>query len=226
MNEIQMRVLVVDDHALFRDGIVSLLTASGFEIVAQVGDGVTAMQEMARLKPNLVLLDINMPEMSGLDVLVQIRQEYPETQVVMLTASESDEHLLAAIRSGAQGYLLKNLDAKGLLASINGLKKGEAAISRKLTAKLINRLAQTEEAAQTEASVEPESEITKREQELLVYIADGLTNKAIANELDISENTVKYHLKNILRKMNVQNRAEAVAYAVRSGLISDKDTTA
>src|SRR5512137_1305239 len=126
-----MRVLVVDDHSLFRDGIVSLLGATGFTVVGQAGDGKAAVAEALRLKPELVLLDIHMPEMTGLEALKQIKAQLPETRVVMLTVSEAEESLGEAIRNGADGYLLKHLSGTEFIEMLDGLKRGEAAITRK-----------------------------------------------------------------------------------------------
>ncbi|MEW6717016.1 MAG: response regulator transcription factor [Chloroflexota bacterium] len=209
-----MRVLVADDHSLFRDGIVSLLEASGFEVVGQAGDGEQAIQETRRLKPDIVLMDITMPHLSGLEALREIKTEFPDIHVVMLTVSDEDEDLLAAIKAGANGYLLKNLNASQFLEMINGLKEGEAALTRKTTARLIEGFRITNQEKQ-----KPEPSLTTREIELLELVAEGLANKAIAQKLEISENTVKYHIRNILQKLNVQNRTEAVIHAIRVGVI-------
>ncbi len=210
-----LRVLVADDHSLFRDGIVSLLEAAGMTVVGEAGDGVEAVELATRLRPDLILLDIHMPEMDGLEALRRIRAALPEVRVVMLTVSDDDENLVAAVQAGASGYLLKNLDAKGFLASLRGLQRGEAAMTRKTMAQLMEALAEKKE----ERKSEPRDLLTSREEELLRLVAAGLSNKAIAQRLSISENTVKFHMKNILQKLNVRNRAEAAAYAVREGLV-------
>ncbi len=214
------RVLVVDDHALFREGIVSLLTVAGFVVVGQVGDGEAAVQAVLRLKPDLVLLDINLPAgMDGLDTLRRIREVDEEAQVVILTASENNAHLVTAVRYGACGYMLKTLDSKGFIASLQGLERGEAALSRFLTAQLMESLNRAHR-VRPSSDAATEDELSERELEMLRYVSAGLTSKLIAEKAGITENTVKYHVKNILRKLNVQNRAEAVAYAVQIGLIS------
>jgi len=209
-----MRVLVADDHSLFRDGIVSLLEAAGFEVVGQVGDGRAAVEAAQRLRPDLVLMDITMPQMSGLEALRRIKAELPEVQVVMLTVSDDDADLIEAVKSGARGYLLKNLTADEFLDMLGGLERGEAAMTRQTTARLLQGLADL-----SQPRAEPMEGLTQREIELLRLVAEGLSNKAIAQALSISENTVKYHLKNILQKLGVQNRAEAVAHALRAGLL-------
>lgn len=209
-----MRVLVADDHSLFRDGIASLIEAAGFKVVGQVGDGQAAVEAALRLRPDLVLMDISMPQMSGLEALRQIKAQAPEVHVVMLTVSDDDASLLQAIQSGARGYLLKNLNAEEFLDMLAGLQRGEAALTRQMTARLLNGLAK-----QSQRQLGPVERLTPRELELLRLVAEGLPNKAIAQRLSVSENTVKYHMKNILQKLGVRNRAEAIAHALRAGLL-------
>jgi len=208
-----MRVLVADDHSLFRDGIISLLEAANFEVVGQVGDGEAAVEAALRLRPDLVLLDITMPKMSGLEALRQIKAKLPETQVVMLTVSDDDANLFEAVEAGAIGYLLKDLNADDFLRMLDGLQRGEAAISRRMAARLMRGFA-----ASSRQQIEPEKRLTQREIELLQLVARGMSNKAVAQALSISENTVKYHLRNILQKLGVQNRTEAVFRAIGAGL--------
>ena len=215
------RVLVIDDHALFRDGVVSLLKAAGMSVVGEAGDGKAAVQEALRLKPDLVLLDIHMPEGGGLVALKKIRAQLPETKVVMLTVSEDNDDLMEAISSGAHGYLLKSLNAKGFLSSLEGLERGEAAMTRTTVTQLMGIVSHQANAEEGEKKGAKSDLLTEREIELLQLIARGSSNKAIAQELHISENTVKYHMKNILQKTNLQNRTEVAAYAVRNGLIKE-----
>ena len=212
-----MRVLVVDDHPLFRDGIVSLLEAAGFEVVGEADNGQEAIRQTQRTQPDLVLMDISMPRMSGLIALEAIKAAHPTTQVVMLTVSEEDEDLLTAVQAGASGYLLKNLDAEQFLDLLAGLQKGEAAMTRKTTARLIAGVA-----AQASQPQKYEVRLTKRELELLNLVAEGLSNKAIGQRLSVSENTVKYHIRNILQKLQVQNRTEAVSVAMQAGWIASE----
>jgi DNA-binding NarL/FixJ family response regulator len=209
-----MRVLVADDHSLFRDGIISLLEAGGFDVVGQVGNGRAAVEATVRLRPDVVLMDIDMPQMDGLQALALIKQEFPETQVVMLTVSEDDANLYEAVKFGADGYLLKNLTANQFYDMLDGLQRGEAAMTRQTTAHLMKGLAGG-------SSLLPSlhQELTQREIELLQLMADGMSNKVIAETLCVSENTVKYHLKNMMQKLGVQNRTEAVAHAMRIGLL-------
>jgi len=209
-----MRVLVADDHSLFRDGIVSLLDAAGFQVIGQVGDGQEAVEIATQLQPELVLLDITMPNLNGLEALAQIKRNTPETKVVMLTVSDDDEHLFAAIKAGASGYLLKNLNADEFLDMLEGIKKGEAAITRKTAARLLDGFKESGQISQ-----KPSVQLTKRELVLLEFVGQGLSNRGVAQKLGVSENTVKYHMRNIMQKLEVQNRTEAVTHAMRLGLI-------
>lgn len=210
-----MDILVVDDHALFRDGLTNLLEAGGFTIVGQVGDGESAVREAARLKPDLVLMDINLPGISGLEALCMIKDLDPEQKVVMLTVSEDDDYLIEAVKFGASGYLLKTLDSDGLLASLWGVERGEMAISRRATTRVIDRLV-TLTQGQAQAA---EQILTPRENELLGHVAEGHSNRDIAEILSVSENTVKYHMRQILRRLDVSNRTEAVTEAIRIGIL-------
>ena len=209
-----MRVLVVDDHSLFRDGIVSLLDAAGFDVVGQAGDGITAVQQAIKLKPELVLLDINMPDMSGLDVLKEIKFSLPETRVVMLTASDDDNLIANAVKAGADGYLLKHLKAPEFVQLLEGVKRGEAAITHKTMSFLMKQIADPVTKLKGDAVM-----LSQREIEIVRLLAEGSSNKSIGEQLSLSENTIKYHIKKILQKLNVQNRTEAVTYAIRNNLI-------
>ncbi len=208
-----MRILVADDHSLFRDGIISLLEATGFDVIGNVGNGEDAVSETLRLNPDLVLLDISMPRLTGLEALTQIKATRPQTKVVMLTVADDDETLFRAVRAGADGFLLKSLTSEEFLELLEGLQRGEAAMTRQTTAKVLRGFSQISAAAEKPT-------LSKREIELLLLIADGLSNRAIAQRLVISLNTVKYHVKNILTKLDVQNRTEAVTKALKEGLIS------
>ncbi|MBC8506032.1 MAG: response regulator transcription factor [Anaerolineales bacterium] len=212
-----MRVVVADDHSLFRDGIISLLEAAEYEVVAQVGDGVAALEAVRRHKPDLALLDISMPEMNGLEALEKIKAESPGTKVVMLTVSDADEDLFKSIEIGADGYLLKDLDAGEFLSILDGINNGEAAVTRKIAARIMGRVKDLAQQNEDE-----KGGLSPREVEVLALLGDGLPNRAIAERLFVSENTVKYHVRNILQKLGAQNRTEAVAHAMRMGLI-DQD---
>ena len=212
-----MRILVVDDHSLFREGIVGLLTAGGMEVVGQAGDGPSALSEATRLRPDLVLLDINMPDMSGLEVLRELRRRLPKTTVVILTVSDDDDDLVEAIKAGARGYLLKTVGANVLLERLHGLERGEAAMTGDTVSRLVNYMAQSASAASQPAP--SLSILTQREREVLRLVALGLSNGVIGQRLGVTTHTVKFHVSNILGKLRLQSRAEAAAYVARNGLL-------
>ena len=210
-----MRVLVADDHSLFRDGLVSLLEAAGYEIAAQVGDGQEALIQAKRTKPDLILLDLSMPRLNGLEALPQLFEIVPEAKIVILTVSEQDDDLLRVIQAGAHGYLEKNLNADDFLELLGGVERGEAALTGRTAARLMAKLAENRSPTKTVTE-----DLTVRELELLDLVGEGFSNRAISESLSISTNTVKYHLKNIFQKLGAQNRAEAVAHAIRTGILS------
>ena len=211
-----MRVLVADDHSLFRDGLVSLLEAAGHQVVGQVGDGQAAVEAARRLDPELILLDVSMPNLDGLAALRQIKAERPHAKVVMLTVSD-DDTLFEALEAGAQGYLLKSLSADEFLEILKGVARGEAALTRKTATRLVDGLAKGKRRTE-----EPQHRLTPRESALLELVVSGTSNKAIAQEMSISENTVKYYMKSILQKLGARNRTEAATLALREGLISQE----
>ena len=215
------RVMVADDHSLFRDGIISLLEAAGFTVVAEAGTGKEILDAMSDSTPDLVLLDLTMPGMSGLEALKQIRLDHPDVKVVILTVSDDDDDLMAAIQAGASGYLLKDLDSQEFLELLSGLERGEAPMTRKTAGRLMSRLASPQQ--DTNKAL---PHLSDRELEVLGLVSRGMANKAIADRLSISENTVKYHMKNILQKLDVQNRTEAVSHALQSGLVESPVETA
>jgi len=208
-----MRIIVADDHSLFRDGVVSLLEAAGFDVVGQAGDGRQAVDLVVELKPDLVLLDITMPHMGGLEALRRIRERAPDVHAVMLTVSDDDADLLEAMRSGASGYLLKNLKSEEFLELLDGLARGETALTRQAASRVIHGLTQSRQ------TVGRGVLLTERELELLPLLVEGLANRAIAERLSVSENTVKYHVKAILQKLDAKNRTEAAMFAIRAGLV-------
>jgi len=210
-----VRVLVADDHSLFRDGLVSLLEAAGYEIAAQAGDGQEALIQAKRTKPDLILLDLSMPRLNGHDALPQLLEIVPDAKIVILSVSEEDDDLLKVIQAGAHGYLVKNLNAKDFLELLAGLEHGEAALTRRTAARLMSKLAENRLPMKTGTE-----NLTVRELELLELVGEGFSNRAISEQLTISTNTVKYHLKNIFQKLGAQNRAEAVAHAIRAGILS------
>ncbi len=213
-----IRVLLVDDHPLFRRGIASLLSAeAGFEVVGEASNGGEAVEKARNLMPDVILMDISMPEVNGLEATRRIKQEFPYVHIVILTVSDEDENLFEAIRSGAQGYLLKKIEPQTLFTTLRGALEGSAPISRTMATKLLAEFAR--QSRRETAVPTPTTTLTEREKEVLGLIAHGRTNKEIAGALSIAENTVKNHLKNILEKLHLENRVQAATYAIREGLV-------
>jgi DNA-binding NarL/FixJ family response regulator len=210
-----MRVLLADDHALFRDGIASLLEAWGHDVVGLASNGAQAVEMAKRLAPDLVLMDVRMPGMSGLVATGLIHDARPEVSIVMLTVSEDEDDLFAAVKAGAQGYLLKNLEAAEFRLLLEAVSRGEPAISPATAARIIDELLHPSGAGDAGPD-----RLTERELEVLRLVTAGLRNKEIAAQLGISENTAKFHLKNILGKLHAESRTEVAARAVREGLIT------
>lgn len=209
-----LRVLVVDDHRLFRQGLIGLMRTRPdlVDVIGEASSGSEALQLIARLHPDIVLMDIHMPDGDGLETAACVRQHHPGVAVVMLTASESDDHLFQAMRLGAAGYLLKDLDADELFNLLGGLERGEAVMTRAMSSRLLRQATSAESNPSTDT-------LTEREIDVLRLVALGASNPQIADELVISVNTVKVHLRNILDKLCVENRAQAAVYAVRWGLL-------
>lgn len=212
-----MRVLLADDHALFRAGIASLLKAWGLEVVGQAGDGDEAILQARRQRPDLIFMDIMMPRRNGLDAMRAIKAEMPAVKVVMLTVSDDEADLFEAIKSGAEGYLLKNLREEEFAEFLSRLDRGEPIISSSLASKLLREFARLKEAGQTRGA---DDELTDREKEVLRLVARGATNKEISAALHITENTVSFHMKNILAKLHLRNRAQVVAWAASHGFLT------
>lgn len=218
-----LTVLIADDHRLFRQGLIGLLGTRPdlVQVVGEAATGREAITMTRSLRPALALMDIAMPDGTGLDALQTIRERMPETAVVMLTASDENEHLRRAMRLGAAGYLLKDLDAQELFKLIAGVAQGEAAITRAMAARMLQDLAQDREEPAPESTLL--GDLTEREIDVLRLVAQGVSNPEIAEELYITVNTVKTHLRNILDKLHVENRTQAATYAVQKGLITPFD---
>lgn len=211
-----MRVLIADDHALFRDGLRSLLEARGIDVVAEARNGREAVALAEREVPDIVLMDLAMPEMGGLAATRMISAEMPAVRVVVLTASEDDADLFEAIKSGAQGFLPKDIEARRLFEMLDGVTRGEPALTPGLARKLLDEFAQPRATRQEQ----PATQLTDRERDVLELLVQGITsNRELADRLVVSENTVKYHLRNILSKLHLENRAQVVAYALRNQLV-------
>ncbi len=213
-----MRVLLADDHALFRAGIASLLKAWGLDVVGQAGDGEEAVLQARQVRPDLIFMDISMPRRNGLEATRIIKAEMPDVQIVMLTVSDDDANLFEAIKSGAEGYLLKNLREEEFARLLSRVGQGEPLISPSLAAKLLREFARLK----SEQGHAAADELTDREKEVLAQVARGATNKEIATTLFISENTVNFHMKHILAKLHLRNRAQVVAWAHEHGLLSSR----
>jgi DNA-binding NarL/FixJ family response regulator len=216
-----MRVLLADDHALFRDGLRSLLEARGVDVIGEARNGREAVDRSRQLGPDVVLMDLHMPDLDGLAATRLISIEQPDVKVVILTASEEDAHLFEAIKSGAQGYLFKNLDSDELFRLLEGVGRGEPALTPTLARKLLGEFARPTPVMPAAVAAEQSVDaLTEREHEVLDLLVQGITsNRELAERLVITENTVKYHFRNILDKLHVQNRAQVVAFAVRHGMV-------
>jgi DNA-binding NarL/FixJ family response regulator len=211
-----MRILLADDHPLFRDGVASLLDAWGHEVVGQAGTAEEAVRAAKRLRPDLVLMDVRMPG-SGITATAAIKTNQPTVAIVMLTVSEDESDLFSAIKAGAQGYLLKNLESSQLRAMLGAVQRGEPAITPATAVRIIDDY-RRREAPRQSRPVDPD-ELTDRELEVLGLVTAGLRNKEIAGRLGVSENTAKFHLRNILEKLHASSRTELAARAVREGLL-------
>ncbi|MDH5357126.1 MAG: response regulator [Gammaproteobacteria bacterium] len=212
-----IRILLIDDHSLFRSGIKSLLESQDeFEVVAEASNGLDGIKLAKTLKPDVILLDLHMPGTNGLQTLQVLQQDVPESQVLMLTVSEDAQDLLQALRAGARGYLLKNIEIDFLVDSIHQAIKGESVISPQMAAKLADVIREPDPLQ----SIQQQTiHLTPRESEIIVLLARGESNKGIARTLDLAESTVKIHVQGILRKLNLSSRVQAAVYAVEHGLV-------
>lgn len=212
---LKTRVFLADDHTLVRKGIARLVESdSALEVVGEAADGLEALHQVRQLRPDVVLMDIYMPGCDGITATRMITQEMPEVRVVVLTVSEDDQNLFAAIKSGAHGYLLKRIGPRELTDAVKAAARGEASISPSTAARIM-----TEFARQSSARPRPGDGLTPREQEVLALVAQGLRDKQVASALGLSEHTVRNHLRSTLDKLQLRNRVEAATYAVRSGLV-------
>ncbi len=212
------RVLLADDHALFREGLVGILNAQpDLQVVGEADDGLAALVKAQELKPDLILMDVQMPGMDGLEATRRIKQVLPEAVIVMLTVRDDDEKLFEALKNGAQGYLLKEIRSKEMLAMLRGALRGEAALSPALAARVLAEFRRLSRGGIPPQ--EDESALTEREQQVLLQAAQGKSDKEIAETLAISVNTVKTHMRNILAKLHVRTRREAARVAKSKGLV-------
>ncbi len=210
-----IRIMVVDDHPVVRDGLAAMLsTQPDFEVVAEAATGREAVQKIAAARPDIMLLDLEMPDIDGVETLRQVREQYPAVRSLVFTAFDTDERILGALRAGAQGYLLKGAPRKELFQAIRVISEGGSLLQPVVTSKLLRHVS-----AQASESQSPRPAITGREMEVLHLMAQGLRNSEIAGQLTISERTVKFHVSSILGKLGAGNRTEAVKMAAQMGLI-------
>lgn len=216
-----IKVLIADDHKLFRQGLIGLMKTREdlVEVIGEAETGEEAVQLAEKLNPEVILMDIYMPKLDGLQAAKEIHRRFPHIAVVMLTSSERDGHLYEAAQLGVAGYLLKSLDADELFDLLHGVTNGETAMTRTMASKLLksvaNRMADEDKGEQS---------LTERELFVLRLVASGASNQEIADKLMISINTVKSHIKNILEKLQLENRTQAATYAVKHGLVSPRDS--
>jgi len=212
-------VLLIDDHALVRRGIEQLLQSRGVQVVASVSSGEEGIRRARELPADLILLDVKMPGMSGIETLKRLRAEGIKTKVVMLTMSREDADLAAALKAGAQGYVLKDIEPEELLPTLEAAMGGEHVVAREMVGSLARQVGgKGARGREASGDAAPFAELTPREREILEALADGLSNKMIARALQITDGTVKLHVKAILRKLGVRSRVEAAVAAVEQGL--------
>jgi two-component system nitrate/nitrite response regulator NarL len=208
-----LRLLVVDDHTLFRRGLVALLACdASVQVVGEAGDATEAVRRAGDLQPDIILLDNHLPGATGIQALPGLKEAAPRARIVLLTVSEDDEDLQAALRGGAHGYLLKTIEGDALVSALHRVMRGEPAISPELMGKLVAAL-QAPAPARVADVPDPVAQLSAREREVLQEIARGASNKAIARTLDIAETTVKIHVQHILRKLNLDSRVQAAVVA-------------
>jgi two-component system, NarL family, nitrate/nitrite response regulator NarL len=210
-----LNIILIDDHTLFREGLVGLLSRRHINVLAAVGTGHEGLRLATELNPDVILLDMRMPEMDGMDVLRQLRQRGFTNPVAMLTTSSDERDLVESLRSGAQGYLLKDMEPDQLVVALRDIVAGKTVVAPDL-APVLARVVQGESITPVQGS--PFAKLTPRENEILVLLAEGQSNKVIARNLGISDGTVKLHVKSILRKLGVHSRVEAAVIAVEHGL--------
>jgi DNA-binding NarL/FixJ family response regulator len=222
ITEQPLRVLIVDDHALFRRGLHMVLDQEAdIDVVGEAGDGQEAVQKAQELMPDVILMDIRMPRRSGIEATRQIKDLLPHVRILVLTISDEEADLYEAIKAGAAGYLLKEISIDDVADAIRSIWRGQSRLSPSMAAKLLAEFAAMSKRAEEQRQL-PAPRLTDREMEVLRHVAQGLNNKDIAKELFISENTVKNHIRNILEKLHLHSRMEAVVYAVREKLLEIK----
>lgn len=219
----KLRIMLVDDHPLFRAGLKHLLDMQDdIDVVGEVEDGAQAVEAATQFKPDVVLMDIKMPGVNGIEATRSLKQAMADIMIVVLTVSDEDHHLFEALKGGAEGYLLKSIKPEKLLDSLRGIMQGEQPFSPSIADQIIKEFS-SEMQRSSKTPEEARVTLTPREQRILMMVSDGATNKQIAEALFVAESTVKNHLHNILKKLHLQNRVQAAVYAMREGLITNPD---
>jgi DNA-binding NarL/FixJ family response regulator len=214
-----IRVVIVDDHALFRRGLDLVLSEEpDIKVVGEAADGIEAVHRAEEMTPDVVVMDVRMPRSTGIEAARRIRERLPDTKVIMLTVSDDEEDLYAAVKAGASGYLLKEISIEELADAVRAVARGHSLISPSMASKLLSEFnALVQQSEERHRSLLPS--LTEREIDVLKLVAKGLSNREISEELYISENTVKNHVRNILEKLHLHSRMEAVVYAMREKLL-------
>ena len=219
----QLKIMLVDAHPLFREGLKHLLeTQDDMKVVGEVDDGAGALEAALKFKPDVVLMDVKMPGMNGIEATRRLKQAMNQVKIIVLTVSDEDHHLFEALKGGAEGYLLKSIKPEKLLDSLRGIMQGEQPFSPSIADQIIKEFSSEMQRA-SKTPEEARVSLTPREQRILTMVSNGYTNRQIAEELFVAESTVKNHLHNILRKLHLQNRVQAAMYAVREGLITSPE---
>lgn len=221
-----MKLMLVDDHPLFIEGLSYLLKTYGFKVVGVAHSGKEALEKARLLKPDIILMDIKMPDLSGIDTLKLLKAESPEIKIAMLTSSEEDEDLFDAIRYGASGYLLKSTGAKELVELLHGLENGVALLTPPVAARILQELKQLNTDGKGSGLPPAEQDIegprfTQRQLEILELVAKGVTYKEAGAALGLTERTVKYHMGKIIELLHLENRSQVIAYAVKMGIVQE-----
>jgi len=219
-----IKVLVVDDHTLFRRGIATVLAnEESLEVVGEASDGLQAIEKAKEIVPDVILMDLNMPNCSGLEATQALQAEMPQVNILVLSVSDKEADLFAAVKFGARGYLLKDTEPEELVHAILHIAQGGVIVSPLMATKLLTEFKDLTAGMRGESIQAAETDLSPREGEVLHLVAQGATNKEIADSLFISENTVKTHLKSIMEKLHLANRSQAAAYAVKKGLVQYKE---
>ncbi|SHJ28587.1 response regulator transcription factor [Lutispora thermophila] len=218
-----MRLMLVDDHPLFLEGLKYLLETYGIEVAGTAQNGMEALELSRTLSPDIILMDIKMPECSGIDALKLIKAEMPDIKIMMLSISGEDEDIFEAVKYGASGYLLKNTNARELVGMLDDLEKGEVPVSSDLATRLLkefkNNISHEEVVTQKHMQNDQVIQLTERQLEILEMVSKGITYKEVGDALGLTERTVKYHMGRVIELLHLENRAQVIAYAARIGLV-------